>query len=120
MPEPFLDECYNGNKYMYLTSYLRIKTKVGFVKTNDGRIVLKGYKWDSFAKTNIGGDVQVLHFIQEGDDSFYVTGYDHRGREYGGYDGALGRPSRFKSKVRANENMTQVILKTCVELFKLS
>ncbi|PWA94353.1 hypothetical protein CTI12_AA060710 [Artemisia annua] len=109
LPLPFSEDGYNGNKYVYLVNNTLVRTKVGLVTPYHRPMALKGYKWTSWAVTNIGARVRLLHFIQEGDDTFYVTGYDRDGIEFGGYDGIHGRYSRFQSRVRAASNRPQKI-----------
>ncbi|GKA93140.1 hypothetical protein Tco_0815126 [Tanacetum coccineum] len=67
--------------------------KVGFVKKKEGIVVLQGQQWTDFALDCIDPEVNMLHFIQEGDDSFYVTGYRNFGSKIGGYDRVEGRLS---------------------------
>ena len=66
-------------------------------------MVLTGERWMAFALANLNRDVTTLHFVEEGDDCFYVTGYNADGTEFGGYNfgGILyaGRFSRFKTRV---------------------
>ncbi|GJS63619.1 hypothetical protein Tco_0678183 [Tanacetum coccineum] len=41
----------------------------------------------------------MVHFIEQGDDTFYVTGYDENGFECGGYNVVRTRPSRIMTRV---------------------
>lgn len=109
LPLPFSEDAYNGNKHVYLINNNRVRTKVGLVTPYHRPMALKGYKWSSWAVMNIGERVRLMHFIQEGDDTFYVTGYDRDGIEFGGYDGIHGRYSRFQSRVWAAVNRPQVL-----------
>ena len=77
-------EAYTGKKDLYLISTGRVRTKVKYVKPLCGPFTLKGYKWTAFAKENFNKRVSLLHFIQEGDDTWYVTGYESNGHEFGG------------------------------------
>ncbi|GJW68759.1 ribonuclease H-like domain-containing protein [Tanacetum coccineum] len=72
----FMDEAFNGNRLLYLTNTRRNRFKVWFVKKQEGIAVLQGKRWRDFA---LDGNLEaiMLHFIQEGDDSFYVTGFKH-------------------------------------------
>ena len=83
-----------------------------YVKPAHGPFTLKGPEWTAFANLNIGNTVSLMHFIQEGDDTWYVTGYESKGKEFGGYEGIEGRYSRFQSRVWAAANKPQVILDT--------
>ena len=108
LPFAFWEHGYNGNKYVYLINNKRIRSKVKIVSPYDRPIALKGYKWTEFALENIRGRVRMLHFIQEGDDTYYVTGYDKYGYELGGYIGIKGRYSRFKNCVWGAAHRVQV------------
>lgn len=106
-------EGYTGKKYVYLINSGRVRTKVKFVKPAHGPFTLKGPKWTAFARLNIGDRVRLLHFIQEGDDTWYVTGYESNGNESGGYEGIERRYSRFQSRVWPAANKPQVVLDRC-------
>ena len=93
---------------MYLTSRERVRFKVQIVKPNGGTTELRGEKWKNFCSAYIPNDAYLLHFVQEGDDSFYVTSYDDLGYESGGYEGIIGHPSRFMSWVFPYTNIPQV------------
>ncbi|GJX58134.1 hypothetical protein Tco_0289524 [Tanacetum coccineum] len=41
----------------------------------------------------------LLHFVEQGDDTFYVTGYDNDGLKCGGYNVVRKRPGRIVSRV---------------------
>ncbi|GKA18391.1 ribonuclease H-like domain-containing protein [Tanacetum coccineum] len=90
----FMDEAFNGNRFLYLTNTKRNRFKVWFVKKQEGIAVLQGKRWRDFA---LDGNLEaiMLHFIQEGDDSFYVTGYRNFGSEIRGYARVEGRLSKF-------------------------
>ena len=105
-------EAYTGKKYVYLINSGRVRTKVNFVKPAHGPFSLKGPQWTTFANLNIGNTVGLLHFIQEGDDTWYVTGYESKGNEFGGYEGIEGRYSRFLTRVWAAANKPLVLLDT--------
>ena len=111
MPPCFGADGLNRKKHVYLISSGRVRTKVNFVKPVDGPVTLKGYKWTRFAKQNITKDkhVYLLHFIKEGDDTWYVTGYHSGGDEAGGYQGIEGRYSRFQTRVWATAPLVNVI-----------
>ncbi|GKB42795.1 hypothetical protein Tco_0887737 [Tanacetum coccineum] len=48
--------------------------------------MLQGNNWREFAEENFNQNVALLHFIEEGEDSFYVTRYYGNGCEVIGYD----------------------------------
>ena len=54
-------------------------------------------------------DVRLLHFVEEGDDCFFVTGYTEDGAEFGGYNMNSGRVSRFQSRVFSFYDEIQVL-----------
>ena len=109
MPLAFSEDGYNRKKYVYLINNRRILKKVRLVTPHHRPIALKGYKWSEFANENIGVGVRLMHFIQEGDDTYYVTGYDKDGIEFGGYPGIEGRFSRFQSREWAAANRAKVL-----------
>lgn len=84
------------------------------MKKNNGDILLTGDKWSGFASANFDRDVKWIHFVEEGDDSFYVTGYYENGAEFGGYDGIRGRPMRFMTRVLPFANIAQVVIFYCI------
>ena len=45
-----------------------------------------GDEWAMFLKGSRYTNVQMLHFIREEEDTYYVTAYDDAGFECGGYD----------------------------------
>ena len=70
--------------------------------------MLQGEAWNQFAYDNIPHSVSMLHFIQEREHCFYVTGYDIYGNEAAGYVMERHRVSRFMVRVSLNTNVTQV------------
>ena len=111
LPDAFDEFCYNGNKHVYLTSHERVRFKVKIVKPNGGTSELRGDKWKEFCLAYIPKVAYLIHFVQEGDDSFYVTSYDDLGYETTGYEGIIGRPCRFMSWVFPYHNIPQVCIK---------
>lgn len=109
LPVAFSVSGFNGNKHLYLINTQGVRTKVRFVTPYHRPMALKGYKWTEFAKANIGSRVRLLHFIQEGDDTYYVTGYDKDGIELGGYISPDGRYSRYQCGVWGVANRAQVL-----------
>ena len=76
--------------------------------------MLSGDKWSAFVAENFDRDVKWIHFVEEGDDSFYVTGYYENGYEFGGYDGIRGRPMRFMTRIAPFGNIDQVFIFYCI------
>ena len=71
-------------------------------------MVFKREKWTAFCLANFEKKVQMLHFIEEGDDCFYVTGYLENGMEAGGYVGNRSSSSKFKTVVLPDPRLPQV------------
>lgn len=91
LPEVFEEEAYTGNRYLYLSGMSRNRKKVSLFRSRFGIYEIRGNRWDEFVAENLNENVNVLRFIEEGDDSFNVTGYDNDGIEIGGYgDGNQG------------------------------
>ncbi|GKC87319.1 hypothetical protein Tco_1147968, partial [Tanacetum coccineum] len=63
--------------------------------------MLQGNNWREFVEENFNQNVALLYFIEEGEDSFYVTGYYGNGCEVIGYEDIDIRNSRprFMSSV---------------------
>ena len=64
---------------MYVYGIRGIRKKVTLVRTKEGYVEIRGKRWNEFPADNMDMDVQLLHFIQEGDNMFYITGYNHIG-----------------------------------------
>ena len=108
--EEFKEEYFNNKKrVLYLTSNVRYRVRVRIVKKN-GDIMLTGEKWSVFAGENFNRNVRWIHFVEEGDDSFYVTGYYENGSEIGGYDGIRGRLMRYIGRVSPYGSIAQVYI----------
>ncbi|GKA99529.1 hypothetical protein Tco_0827523 [Tanacetum coccineum] len=103
LPKVYEDKAYNDNREIYLTSPLRYRMKVEILKQNDGPIIVKGDKWIRFAEENFDTNVAVLHFVEEGDDSFYVTGYCQNETKAIGYHGIF-----IKRRVTYNVELSRV------------
>nr|GEY61127.1 hypothetical protein [Tanacetum cinerariifolium] len=54
-------------------------------------------------------DVSLLHFVEEGDDCFYVTGYNRDGIEFGRYGVNRSTLSRFMSRVLPYPHIPQTL-----------
>lgn len=100
-----------------MTSNLRYRFKCQLVKPNGKPIRITGIRWTEFCKENIRG-CKLLHFIQQGDDTFYVTCYDEFGYEAGGYPGARKRPQRLVTRVWPYHDYYQVDYVT-IKLYNL-
>ncbi|GKE50766.1 hypothetical protein Tco_1485922, partial [Tanacetum coccineum] len=49
----FMDEAFSGDRFLYLTNTRRNRFKVGFVRTQEGIVVLQGAQWKEFALDGI-------------------------------------------------------------------
>ena len=47
---------------------------------------LVGIRWTDFVNQNINNQVRFIHFVEEGEDTFYVTTYNEMGLENHGYE----------------------------------
>ncbi|GJS57698.1 RNA-directed DNA polymerase, eukaryota, reverse transcriptase zinc-binding domain protein [Tanacetum coccineum] len=52
----------------------------------ENKLHLLGDEWENFTRDNLNSSVRTLHFAKEGDDTFYVTGYNRDIIEWKGYD----------------------------------
>ena len=109
MPEVYNEEAYNGNKDIYIVSSEGIRYKVSLNTPRYGLWYLDGKKWTEFCKRNLNKDVEMLHFVSEGDDCFYVTGYNRNGMEVHGYGGNRSTYKRFKTTVLPDPRLLQVL-----------
>ncbi|GJV74549.1 zinc finger, CCHC-type containing protein [Tanacetum coccineum] len=73
--------------------------------------MLQGNNWREFAEENFNQNVALLHFIEEGEDSFYVTRYYGNGCEVIGYDNIDIRNMRprFMSRVWPLPDTKQIL-----------
>lgn len=110
LPEVYVDEEFVGNRDMYITSKAGIRFRVRVVTKHDGTMVVSGPRWRAFCLTNLNDDVELLHFVEEGDDAYYVTGYNSDGREFGGYNIHAGQFSRSMVHVLPYLDVRQVIV----------
>ena len=69
----YATSCFNGRRTIYITSAERLPFRVTLQTETDGPILLSGERWREFALANLNWDVRTLHFVEEGDDCFYVT-----------------------------------------------
>ena len=65
--------------------------RVRIAQQKNGDVVLTCDKWKQFAAEKFDMDVKWIHFVEQGDECFYVTGYYENGNEFGVYDGIMGR-----------------------------
>lgn len=101
-------EAYNGNKDIYIITSDGYRYKVNLNRPSYGLWYLSGERWRQFCNRYMNDAVEVLHFIEEGNDCFYVTGYTKDGKEMGGYDGYRSTFTRFKTTIYPNRRLPQV------------
>ena len=70
---------------MYLINNKRIKYKVWIERNSSGHWQLYSHEWKTFVKKSGYSNIDLFHFIHESADTYYVTGYDSKGVESGGY-----------------------------------
>ena len=109
MPEVYNEEAYNGNKEIYIVSSEGYRYRVSLNTPRYELWFLKGKKWTEFCNRSLNEDVQMLHFVEEGEDCFYVTGYNNDGKEVGGYDGNMSSYRRFRTYVLPEPHLHQVL-----------
>ena len=110
MPWVYADEGFAGNRNMYVISALGIKFRVRVVTKRNAPMVVTGPRWKAFALQNLNEDVQLLHFVEEGDDCYYVTGYNADGSEFAGYNLIDDRFPRFMERVTPFLDVCPVII----------
>ena len=99
MPEVYNEEAYNGNKDIYIVSSEGYRYRVSLNTPRYGLWYLDGKNWTEFCNRSLNEDVQMLNFVEEGEDCFYVTGYNSDGKEVGGYNGNRSTYRRFRTNV---------------------
>lgn len=109
LPYAYAEKCYNGRSDIYITSAQRVRFRVKVLTEKNGPMEVSGERWRAFALGNLNRDVNILHFVEEGDDCFYVTGYNQDGTEFGGYNMIARRFSRFQSRVFDFYDLCQVL-----------
>jgi hypothetical protein len=78
---------YHGNHYIYLVNYAGTRWRVSVRRVSELVCVVEGVRWNDFAMHNITcSDVAYLHFIEEGEDVFYVATYNEYGEEFHNYE----------------------------------
>ena len=115
LPDVFEEAAFTGSTHLYLSGLAGNRKKVTILRSRLGIYLVKGQRWREFVAENLDGNVNVLHFIEEGDDSFYVTAYNDDGIQIGGYGDGNEGYSRFQSRVTPYQEMgiNQVIM-SCV------
>lgn len=91
-----------------MTGHEGYKFKVSLTLRRNGTLEVHGPKWKQFVLRHFDDAVRVLHFVEEGEDSFYVTGYNYKGIEFGGYEGVRGRMPRYMTHNHTYPNIPQV------------
>ena len=107
LPQLFREEFYNGKKHVYVNSKPGYRFKCELVAPNGKPIRITSIRWEEFCNENVL-ESRLLHFIQQGEDTFYVTCYDDEGYEHGFYPGVMGRPQRIVTRVWPYPDYNQV------------
>nr|GEW22794.1 transposase, MuDR, MULE transposase domain protein [Tanacetum cinerariifolium] len=81
----FKDRFYRGQRYVFINNTNRYRY-ICLLRKVENKLHLLGDEWENFAKDNLNSSVRTLHFVNEGDDIFYVTGFNRDGIEWQGYD----------------------------------
>ena len=110
LPDLFFREAFNGTMNMYVNGVRGIRKKVTLVTQKNIHVEIRGEKWKEFVAENMDMDVNLLHFVQEGDDTFYLTGYNHMGKETGGYEVVRTSYYRFQTRVKPYPYVPQVTI----------
>ncbi|GKD74998.1 hypothetical protein Tco_1333280, partial [Tanacetum coccineum] len=90
---------------VYLINNQRIRHAIGLEKSNNGHWKLTGTNWSRFINRSGYGDIATLHFIWEGEDTFYVTGYDEHGSEIGRYNDLMTQQRRSRILVTLGNDL---------------
>ena len=72
LPYAYAEKCYNGRSDIYITSAQRVHFRVKVLTETNGPMEVSDEIWRDFALENLKPDVRTLHFVEEGDDCFYV------------------------------------------------
>ena len=96
---------YDSQEYIFLIGNNKLRY-VCLIRIVGSEVQLYGDEWIKFVEDNVPASVKILHFIKEGEDTFYVTGYNENGSEGSGYD--VGR--RFVKCLVRRKNGRQVPL----------
>nr|GEW27639.1 putative ribonuclease H-like domain-containing protein [Tanacetum cinerariifolium] len=74
-------------------------------KSNNGHWKLACTNWSYFINKSGYGDIATLHFIWEGADTFYVTGYNEHGSEIGRYNDMMKQQRRSRILVTLGNDL---------------
>nr|GEX55319.1 hypothetical protein [Tanacetum cinerariifolium] len=86
LPVWFEERYYTGHLAVYVINNQRIRQATGLKKSNNEHWWLAGTNGSHFINRSGYGDIANLHFIWEGVETFYVTGYDEHGSKISGYN----------------------------------
>ena len=109
LPQSFFKDGFNRNMHLYVTSNRRYRFKCDLVKPHGKPVRITGFKQKQSCKEYLSA-AHLLHLVQQGDDTFYVTWYDEFRMETGGYPGARKCPSRYVTKVWRYADFPQVFV----------
>ena len=85
LPKVFNERFYNGEEYIFINGNNR-RRYVCLIRLVKGEIQVYGDEWGMFVQDNVSSLVRRLHFVKDGVNTFYVTGYNADVSEGPGYD----------------------------------
>ncbi|GJT96455.1 hypothetical protein Tco_1091973 [Tanacetum coccineum] len=109
LPKVYNEEAFIDNHDIYIISSEGYRYRAELVTPDKGMWYLTGDKWTEFCNKSLNGKVFLLHFMEEGDDCFYVTGYDRVGNEVRGYGVNRSTFSRFMTCVLPYPHIPQTL-----------
>nr|GEW18970.1 hypothetical protein [Tanacetum cinerariifolium] len=89
------------------------KHTIGLKKSNNGHWKLAGTNWSRFINRSGYEDIATLHFIWEGADTFYVTGYNKHSSEISGYNDLMTQQRRSRILVTLRNDPDPRIRHAC-------
>ncbi|GKA97852.1 hypothetical protein Tco_0825746 [Tanacetum coccineum] len=109
IPEVYNEEAFNGNRVIYIISSEGYRYKVTLETSDEGLWYLTVLKWTEFCNRSLNEIVALLHFVEEGDDFFSVTGYNRNSMEVGGYGENRATFARFMTRVLPYTHLHQTM-----------
>ncbi|GKA69503.1 hypothetical protein Tco_0775567, partial [Tanacetum coccineum] len=76
---------YHGNNSIFILNYHGVRWQVQLGRVGPDRVAVIGLAWSDFMRRNVDQDVMLLHFVEEGHDTFYVATYNKYGLENHAY-----------------------------------
>ncbi|GKC71532.1 hypothetical protein Tco_1117415 [Tanacetum coccineum] len=76
---------YHGNNSIFLLNCHGVRWQVQLGRVGPDRVAVIRPAWSKFMRRNVDQDVRLLHFVEEGHDTFYVATYNKYGLENHAY-----------------------------------